>query len=202
MNDAAASGEVQPRQAKSGMRLRGLIRKEFLQIFRDPSSIAIAFLMPLMLLLLFGYGVSLDSETYPWRWSWSNRARTPPASPAASTDPAISCPPRSPTTRDAEAGDDGRPRQRDRRPAPGLRAATAQPDGAPDPVDRQRRGRQHRHGSSRAMWRASGANGWSISALARGETLGDAGADRAARLVQQRIAQPQFPGARPDRRSS
>lgn len=47
------------------MRLRGLIRKEFLQIFRDPSSIAIAFLMPVVLLLLFGYGVSLDSESIP-----------------------------------------------------------------------------------------------------------------------------------------
>src|SRR5512140_92255 len=49
----------------SGMRLRGLIRKEFLQIVRDPSSIAIAFLMPIFLLLLFGYGVSLDSEHIP-----------------------------------------------------------------------------------------------------------------------------------------
>ncbi len=47
------------------MRLRGLIRKEFLQIMRDPSSIAIAFLMPIFLLLLFGYGVSLDSEHIP-----------------------------------------------------------------------------------------------------------------------------------------
>jgi len=47
------------------MRLRGLIRKEFLQIVRDPSSIAIAFLMPLFLLLLFGYGVSLDAEHVP-----------------------------------------------------------------------------------------------------------------------------------------
>ena len=47
------------------MRLRGLMRKEFLQIFRDPSSIAIAFLMPVVLLLLFGYGVSLDSESIP-----------------------------------------------------------------------------------------------------------------------------------------
>ena len=49
----------------SRMRLRGLIRKEFLQIMRDPSSIAIAFLMPIFLLLLFGYGVSLDSEHIP-----------------------------------------------------------------------------------------------------------------------------------------
>src|SRR5512135_1211275 len=49
----------------NGMRLRGLMRKEFLQIVRDPSSIAIAFLMPLFLLLLFGYGVSLDADHVP-----------------------------------------------------------------------------------------------------------------------------------------
>ena len=42
-------------------RLRALIRKEFLQVVRDPSSIAIAFVMPIFLLLLFGYGVSLDA---------------------------------------------------------------------------------------------------------------------------------------------
>jgi len=46
----------------SRMRLRGLIRKEFLQIWRDPSSIAIAFVLPLVLLLIFGYGVSLDAK--------------------------------------------------------------------------------------------------------------------------------------------
>ena len=47
------------------MRLRGLIRKEFLQILRDPSSIAIAFVMPVVLLFIFGYGVSLDAEYAP-----------------------------------------------------------------------------------------------------------------------------------------
>jgi ABC-2 type transport system permease protein len=47
------------------MRLRGLVRKEFLQIVRDPSSIAIAFLMPIFLLILFGYGVSLDADHVP-----------------------------------------------------------------------------------------------------------------------------------------
>jgi len=47
------------------MRLRGLVRKEFLQIVRDPSSIAIAFVMPVFLLILFGYGVSLDAERVP-----------------------------------------------------------------------------------------------------------------------------------------
>jgi ABC-2 type transport system permease protein len=44
------------------MRLRGMIRKESLQILRDPSSIAIAFVLPVILLLLFGYGVSLDAK--------------------------------------------------------------------------------------------------------------------------------------------
>ena len=44
------------------MRVRAIIRKESLQILRDPSSIAIAFVMPLVLLLLFGYGVSLDAK--------------------------------------------------------------------------------------------------------------------------------------------
>lgn len=47
------------------MRMRGLMRKEFLQVLRDPSSLAIAFLMPVVLLLLFGYGVSLDAEHVP-----------------------------------------------------------------------------------------------------------------------------------------
>ncbi len=47
------------------MRLKGLVRKEFLQILRDPSSIAIAFLLPVALLLVFGYGVSLDAEHVP-----------------------------------------------------------------------------------------------------------------------------------------
>jgi len=49
----------------AAMRLRGLVRKEFYQILRDPSSIAIAFLMPVVLLLIFGYGVSLDADHVP-----------------------------------------------------------------------------------------------------------------------------------------
>ncbi len=44
------------------MRLSGLMRKEVYEIVRDPSSIAIAFILPLVLLLLFGYGVSLDAR--------------------------------------------------------------------------------------------------------------------------------------------
>ncbi len=60
-----ATKEVNRLRGGSLMRLRGLVRKEFLQIMRDPSSIAIAFLMPVVLLLLFGYGVSLDAEHVP-----------------------------------------------------------------------------------------------------------------------------------------
>ncbi len=43
-------------------RLRGLLRKETLQIWRDPSALAIAFVLPTVLLLMFGYGVSLDAR--------------------------------------------------------------------------------------------------------------------------------------------
>ncbi len=46
-------------------RVRALMRKEALQVVRDPSSIAIAFVMPMILLLLFGYGVSLDVRHMP-----------------------------------------------------------------------------------------------------------------------------------------
>ncbi len=49
----------------SRMRLRGMVRKESLQILRDPSSIAIAFVLPVVLLFLFGYGVSLDARDIP-----------------------------------------------------------------------------------------------------------------------------------------
>jgi ABC-2 type transport system permease protein len=42
-------------------RITALVVKESRQIVRDPSSILIAFVLPLILLFLFGYGVSLDS---------------------------------------------------------------------------------------------------------------------------------------------
>lgn len=44
------------------MRLRGLMQKEVYEILRDPSSLAIAFVLPVVLLLIFGYGVSLDAR--------------------------------------------------------------------------------------------------------------------------------------------
>jgi len=47
------------------MRMRGLVRKEFFQVVRDPSSIALALIMPVILLIIFGYGVSLDAKHVP-----------------------------------------------------------------------------------------------------------------------------------------
>ena len=46
------------------VRILGLARKETLQIFRDPSSIIIAVILPLTLLFLFGYGVTFDPRYY------------------------------------------------------------------------------------------------------------------------------------------
>lgn len=41
--------------------LFALIKKEFLQIIRDPSSIIIAFILPLISILIYMYGINLDS---------------------------------------------------------------------------------------------------------------------------------------------
>ena len=37
------------------------IKKEFLQIIRDPSSLIIAFVLPTLLLFIYTYGINLDS---------------------------------------------------------------------------------------------------------------------------------------------
>ena len=46
----------------SWRRLRALCLKESLQIVRDPSSILIAFVLPIILLIIFGYGINLDAS--------------------------------------------------------------------------------------------------------------------------------------------
>ncbi|MEK6776931.1 MAG: ABC transporter permease [bacterium] len=43
-------------------RVRAIAKKELLQIRRDPMSLAMAFLMPVMLLFLFGYAITLDVD--------------------------------------------------------------------------------------------------------------------------------------------
>jgi ABC-2 type transport system permease protein len=53
---------------QSHLRLRrviALVVKETRQVLRDPSSIAIGVVMPLILILLFGYGLSLDVKNVP-----------------------------------------------------------------------------------------------------------------------------------------
>jgi ABC-2 type transport system permease protein len=51
--------------ALSPRRLWALIRKEVRQIVRDPSSIAMGIVLPLVLILLFGFGLSLDVKNEP-----------------------------------------------------------------------------------------------------------------------------------------
>jgi ABC-2 type transport system permease protein len=46
-------------------RVASLVRKEARQIIRDPSSIAIGIVLPVVLILLFGYGLSLDVNHVP-----------------------------------------------------------------------------------------------------------------------------------------
>src|SRR5262245_2083655 len=46
-------------------RVLALVRKETLQLRRDPSAFLIAGVLPILLLLIFGYGVSLDLRRVP-----------------------------------------------------------------------------------------------------------------------------------------
>jgi ABC-2 type transport system permease protein len=46
-------------------RTASLIRKEARQMVRDPSSVAIGIVLPVVLILLFGYGLSLDVNNVP-----------------------------------------------------------------------------------------------------------------------------------------
>src|SRR5262249_12622469 len=60
-----ASSPAQPRLPAKARRVWSLVRKEARQIVRDPSSIAIGVVLPVLLILLFGYGVSLDVMNVP-----------------------------------------------------------------------------------------------------------------------------------------
>jgi ABC-2 type transport system permease protein len=62
------AGNSAQRDRHQGGRVRrvgSLVRKEARQIVRDPSSIAIGVVLPLVLILLFGYGMSLDVKHVP-----------------------------------------------------------------------------------------------------------------------------------------
>ncbi|WP_309083717.1 ABC transporter permease [Chelativorans sp.] len=60
LSPAAPGPEAAP--TGSARRFAALVRKESYQVIRDPSSILIAFVLPLILLVIFGYGVSLDAS--------------------------------------------------------------------------------------------------------------------------------------------
>jgi ABC-2 type transport system permease protein len=46
-------------------RVKALAKKEFIQIFRDPRSLALAIAIPMLLLVLFGYALTLDIDKVP-----------------------------------------------------------------------------------------------------------------------------------------
>nr|WP_068468588.1 ABC transporter permease [Candidatus Protochlamydia phocaeensis] len=52
--------EVEAQQSGRLRRIKALIVKEFYQIIRDPSSMLISLVLPLILLFVYGFGVSLD----------------------------------------------------------------------------------------------------------------------------------------------
>jgi ABC-2 type transport system permease protein len=51
-----------PKRGGRWRRIRGLVRKEIIQIWRDPSSLLVAFAHPMLLLFLFGFGLSFDAN--------------------------------------------------------------------------------------------------------------------------------------------
>ncbi len=55
----------QPDWRAKARRVRALVVKETRQVIRDPSSIAIGVILPMILILLFGYGLSLDVKNVP-----------------------------------------------------------------------------------------------------------------------------------------
>ena len=59
-------------------RTKAIYKKEFIQIWRDPRSLALAFAIPMLLLVLFGYALSLDIDHIPmavWNQDGSVTAR-------------------------------------------------------------------------------------------------------------------------------
>ncbi len=46
-------------------RVNAVAKKEFIQIWRDPRSLGLALVIPIILIILFGYGLSLDIQNIP-----------------------------------------------------------------------------------------------------------------------------------------
>jgi ABC-2 type transport system permease protein len=60
------------------MRVRAMSRKEFIQIMRDPRSLGLAIIIPIILLVLFGFALTLDVDNVPlaiWNQDGSKTSR-------------------------------------------------------------------------------------------------------------------------------
>jgi drug efflux transport system permease protein len=66
---------VSSRLARSALRVAAMSAKEVLHVRRDPRTLYLALVMPVLLLLLFGYGVSFDLDRLPV--AVADRDRTP-----------------------------------------------------------------------------------------------------------------------------
>ena len=65
-------------QTMKVMRLWAIARKEFIHILRDPRSLGMAIVIPMLLLLLFGYALTLDVDNVPiviWDQSETHASR-------------------------------------------------------------------------------------------------------------------------------
>ncbi len=60
-----AAGRSPDCMAARVQRVAALVRKEAHQVLRDPSSVGIGIVLPVILILLFGYGLSLDVLNVP-----------------------------------------------------------------------------------------------------------------------------------------
>jgi len=65
MTDPSAANANAARWQARGKRVWTIMRKESRQIIRDPASIAMGVVLPLILVLLFGFGLSLDVKNVP-----------------------------------------------------------------------------------------------------------------------------------------
>ncbi|SFI51216.1 ABC-2 type transport system permease protein [Phyllobacterium sp. CL33Tsu] len=65
-SEGSATNATASHPARNSLRrILALVRKESWQVVRDPSSIAVGIVMPMILLILFGYGLSFDLKNLP-----------------------------------------------------------------------------------------------------------------------------------------
>jgi len=67
-------------------RLLAIMRKEFIEVWRDPRSLAFILVMPVIMLFLYGYGISSDVKRVPL--VVYDRDGRPPAGSCSTASPA------------------------------------------------------------------------------------------------------------------